>query len=298
MNVSGDFGRLLEPGLRRIYGLGYKEYPQEYPHIFNVENSKRSFEESYQMAGLPQVPVKPESVGISYEDAISGATHKLYHVTYGLGFKVSKELAEDDQYKKINRMPKMLSKSVRVTIETVAANILNRAFNSSYVGADGVELCSAVHPLLGGGTYQNEPSTAADLDMTSLEQALIDVQAYTDDRGHLAQTKARKLIIAPSNEWQAQRLLKSAMDPETANNAINPAKGIIPEGYTVNHYLTDPDAWFIKTDATDGLVFYWRRRPMFAKDNDFDGENAKFKTTYRMIVGWDDSRGIYGNPGA
>lgn len=293
-----NFAALLSPGLVRIYGDSYKEYPEQYSQFFNVESSTKAFEDSLSMSGLSLVPVKLEGKGIDYDSPIQGPTNRLTHVTYGKGFIVTREMFEDDLYKKIRNLPKALARSVRVTIETTAANVPNRAFSGSYLGADGKSLCATDHPLLGGGTFSNTLSTAADLDMTSLEQALIDVSALVDDRGLPIQARATKLIIPMQLEWQSKRLLKSVDDPETANRSINPAVGSLSEGYAVNHYLTDPDAWFLKTDVPNGLVFYWRRRPAFAEDNDFDSENGKWKTTYRMSVGWDDPRGIYGSPGA
>ena len=199
-------------------------------------------------------------------------------------------------YNKINALPTALARSGVHTVEITAANILNRAFNSTYTGADAKEMCATDHPLLDGGTLSNELTTSADLSMTSMEQALIDISNFTDDRGLQIPAKPRQLIVPPELEWTAQQLLKSEKDPESANNAINPAKGIMP--YTVNHFLTDTDAWFIQTDIPNGLVFYWRRRPSLTKDNDMDSDNAKFKSTMRFICGWDDPRQIFGSPGA
>ena len=295
---SSYFAELLEPGLRKIYGDKYKEYPEQYSGIFDVENSSKAFEETLNLSGFGLIAEKAQGSPITYDEPVKGPTHRITHLTYGKGFIITAEMYEDDQYKVMRALPGALARSVRVTIEQVAANILNRAFNSSYTGADSKELCATDHTLLGGGTYQNELTTAADLDMTSLEQALIDIGDMVDDRGLLIQAKAKKLILPPELEWQARRLLKSGMDPETANNSINPAQGSLPEGFVVNNYLTDPDAWFIKTDVPNGLIFYWRRKPSFTRDNDFDSENAKWKVTYRMSVGWDDPKGIFGSPGA
>jgi hypothetical protein len=197
-------------------------------------------------------------------------------------------------------MPKALARSVRQTVEYLAANHFNYAFTASaaYYGSDSKELCATDHPLVGGGTGRNELSTAADLDITSYEQALIDIQTFVDDASMKVAAKPRRMIIHPSNVFQAQMILKSSMLPDTANNNYNPAQGTMPGGYVVMHWLTDEDAWFIQTDVPNGMTWIWRRRPEFTKDNDFDSENAKFKTTFRASSGWSDWRGIFGSPGA
>ncbi|MCR4287102.1 MAG: Mu-like prophage major head subunit gpT family protein, partial [Deltaproteobacteria bacterium] len=291
----GNFGELIDPGLRKIYGDTYKDYPEEYSKIFSVESSKKAYEDTLSMTGFGLVPEKTEGTSISYDVAYQGYDHRLTHLTYGLGFIVTREMYEDDLYRKINSLPRALARSVRHTIEITAGNVLNRAFTSTYAGADGKELCATDHPLIAGGTLKNELTTAADLSMTSFEQALIDLADFTDDRGLLMAAKPKSLVIPSELSWTASQLLGSQKDPESANNAINPANGMVP--FSVNHYLTDPDAWFITTDVPNGLVFYWRRRPEFTKDNDFDSENAKWKTTFRMSVGWDDYRGLFASPG-
>jgi hypothetical protein len=294
---TSNFGELLEPGLRRIYGLAYAQYPEEYSQIFSVETSTRAFEESLSLSGFGLVPEKPQGSSVSYSTPKQNWVHRLTHTAYGLGYIVTREMFEDEQYRQINNFSRALARSVRYTIEAVAANVLNNAFDSSVAtGGDGLELCSTAHLLGGGGTYRNELSAPADLSSTSLEQALIDISNLVDDQGLNIQAKPVKLVVPPKLDWTAQKLLGSTLEPESANNAINPANGRMP--YTVNHFLTDPDAWFIITDVPNGLVFYWRRRPEFTRDNDFDTENAKFKTTFRFVAGWDDPRGIFGSPGA
>lgn len=293
---TGNFGELLEPGLALIYGESYKQFGEEYSKIFQIKNSNKTTEHTLSMTGFGLMPTKSQGAGVTYDDPIQGYKQSLTHVAYGLGFIVTLEMYEDDLYNKINALPTALARSGAHTVEVTAANVLNRAFNSSYTGADTLEMCSTVHTLVGGGTFQNELTTAADLSMTSLEQALIDISNFTDDRGLQIAARPKQLIVPPELEWTAQQLLKSEKDPESANNAINPAKGIMP--YTVNHFLTDTDAWFIQTDVPNGLVFYWRRRPALTKDNDHDSDNAKFKSTMRFIAGWDDPRGIFGSPGA
>ena len=297
---SSNFGSLRDPGLKLIWGLGFKDWPKEYSEFFREENSKRAYEDSLSMSAFGLFPTKAEGKGITYDDAIQGPTRRQTHITYGKGFIVTREMMEDDLYNQINKLPKALARSGVITIEQTAANVLNRAFNASYTGADGVSLCNASHVRVDGGGYSNTIAIAADLDLTSLEQALIDIAAFVDDRGILIQARPKKLVVPTALAWQCARILKSTDDPETANRSINPARGIIPQGFVVNHYLTDPDAWFITTDLndTEGLVCYWRRRPDFGVDNEFDSENRKYKSTFRVSFGWDDPRGIYGSPGA
>jgi phage major head subunit gpT-like protein len=291
-----NFSEALEPGIRMWYGNAYKQYPEQYSKIFDVKTSTKSSEYSHSMTGFGLVPEKAQGASITYQDTKQGYKNTLTNVAYGLGFTVTRELFDDDQYNIIMKLPKALARSVRHTVEILSANILNNAFDNTYTGADGKELCATDHPLLYGSTFQNEPTTASDLSATSLEQAYIDIGDYVDDRGLRIAAKSKLLVVPTELDWTARKLLGSSLDPESANNAINPANNMMP--HTVNNFLTDPDAWFIKTDVEDGLIFYWRRRPEFTKDNDFDSENAKFKTTFRCIMGWDDPRGIYGSPGA
>jgi phage major head subunit gpT-like protein len=292
------FSEALEPGINKWYGDAYNQYKEQYTQIFDVKTSRKSAEHSVSQTGFGLVPEKPEGQGVSYDDTAQLYKQTLTNVTYGLGFNVTRELVEDDLYNIIMKKPKSLARSVRHTVEILGANVLNNAFDgTNYAdGADGKELCATDHPLGYGGTEQNEPTTAVDLSATALEQADIDIAALTDDRGLLLAAQGKKLIIPPALKWTAEKLLKSKLDPDSANNAINPANELMP--FVVNNFLTDPDAWFIKTDVSESLVWYWRRRPEFTKDNDFDSENAKWKTTFRCIMGWDDWRGLYGSPGA
>lgn len=299
--TKNNFGELLYPGLKAIWGDNYNDYPEEYSKIFNVQTSKQSYEKTLSMTGFGLASTKAEGEGVTYDVAYQGYTGTITHVTYGLGFIVTSEMYEDDQYRKINALPKALARSVRHTIEQYAANYLNLAFagDTGYgTGPDGSALCSTSHTLVGGGTEQNTLTTDADLSMTSLEQACIDIGDIVDDRGLLSYIKKRKLVIPPELEWTVRQILESDKDPETNYNATNPAKGLFPEGYMVSHYITDADRWFILTDAPQSLVFYWRKRPEFTKDNDFDTDNSKFKTVFRLSCGWDDWRGIYGCAGA
>jgi hypothetical protein len=248
------------------------------------------------MTGFGVMPAKPDGQSVIYDDPIQGFKQSLTNVSYGLGCIITLEMYEDDLYDKINTIPKLLARSGNYRVEVASANVLNRAFNSSYTGADGICLCSTSHKRIDGGTVQNTLATAADLSMTSLEQSFIDISAYVDDRGILMKAIPKKLIVPPTLLWTAKQLMKSTKDPETANNAINPAEGMMP--IVLNHFLTDTDAWFVQTDVPNGALFYWRRRPAFTKDNDHDSDNAKFKATMRFVTGWDDYRNIYGSPGA
>ena len=291
-----NFGDLLAPGFRSIFMDKFGEYPAEWPSIFNKLSSQRQYEDDSSISGFGFVPEKEEGVGITYDDPIQGYDKRYTHKTYGLGFRVTKEMWEDDLYNKMNKMPKALGRSMRVTQETDMANVYNRAFNSSYTGGDGKELCATDHPLTGGGTEQNELTNAADFSDTSLEQALIDIQATLDDRSLVLALRPKKLLVAPSGEWNAIRVLRSSQDPDSGNNAINPAKGALPGGIVVNHYLTDTDAWFILCDDHEVNAFI-RRATSFDRTNDFDTEDAKFKTTSRWSNGFSDWRGIFGSPG-
>jgi hypothetical protein len=297
---STNFAELLEPGLRKLYGDEYNDWSVEWTSIFNVDNSTRAFEQDHSITGLGLAIVKNQGASVSYADPINGYTKTYTPITYGLGFQITRELWEDALYRNIKNMPKALARSVRQTMEVLAANHFNYAFTASaaYYGSDGKELCATDHPLIGGGTFRNELSTAADLDITSYEQMLIDIQTFVDDRGLKIAVRPRKLIIHPSNLFNAQMILKSSGLPDTANNNYNPAQGTMPGGFIPLHYLTDEDAWFVTTDVPNGLTWIWRRREEFTKDNDFDSENAKFKTTFRASSGWSDPRCIFGSPGA
>lgn len=298
MLTSAQFPRHLQVGIMLIYGLEYKEYPEEYSLVFDGMTSSKAYEEIDSMVGFGLVPTKDEGKSIEYDEAFAGFSKRYTHVEYGLGFNVTRPLWEDEQYGKIKKLPTALAKSVRQTVEILHANVLNNAFNSSYPCPDAKELCATDHPLKLGGTFANELATAADFDVTSLEAALIGIQNFVDDRGLKMFAQPRKLVIHPNDVFMAKQVLKSAQLPGTANNDINPAQDIIPEGYAALHWLTDSDAWWIKTDVANALISIWRRRPEFTRDNDWESENGKFKTTFRLIQGPGDPRGIYGSPGA
>lgn len=291
---SGNFADLLAPGFRSIFLDKFSQYPDQYPEVFNVLDSDRAYEDDSFVSGLGLAPIKRTGESITYSDPKQGFDKRYVHDTYGLGFIVTRELFEDDQYNKINRLPNSLARSMRATVETVAANVLNRAFNSSYTGADGKEMCATDHPLLGGGTQKNELSNASDLSATSFEQALIDISDTTDDEGLLLALQPKLLVVPSELDWTASKLLDSTLDPGSANNAVNPGKGRMP--YMVYNWLTDPDAWFILCEDHE-LNFFWRRRPSFTRDNDVDTENAKFKATMRFKPSWSIPWGIFGSPG-
>jgi len=293
---TGNFGNLINSEQKRIYGESYNEYPSEYDKFLEVRSSNKAYELSLSMSTFGQLAQKSEGGSVTYDTAYENWLHTLTNVTYGLGYTITRELAEDDQFNKINMYPKALKRSVMNTRETIGANILNNAFDNTYTGGDGLELCSTAHLLGGGGTYRNELASAADLSETSLNNANIDIQAFTDDRGKLIMARPKMLVVSPSLEWEARKLLRSVNEVGSANNDINPAKDYVP--YMVSHFMSDTDAWFIITDVPNGLVWYDRRKPEFTRDNDFDAENAKFKVTFRCVAGWDDPRGIYGSPGA
>lgn len=299
--TSGNFAKALWPGVKKWYAAAYGEHPLEWSQIFDQDSSGKAYEEDVQVSGLGLAPVKPQGSATSYDTMSQGFVQRYTHLTYSLGFIVTEEAKEDDQYDVVaKRGSKRLGFSMRQTQEVVAANVLNRAFNSAYAYGDGVELLSAAHPNTAGGTFANELSVAADLSEASIEQACIDIMRFTDDRGLRIRVMPRCLIVPPELAFDAERILKSTLQNDTANNAINAVRsmGLFPDGVVVNHYLTDQDAFFIKTDCPDGLKAYMRRAPEVRTDNDFDTENAKFKASFRASWGATDPRGIFGSPGA
>jgi len=299
--TTGSFAKALWPGINKWYGLKYNEYSPEWPEIFDKNTSNKAFEEEVGATGYGLAQVKTEGASITYDDMEQGFISRYTHITYALGFIITQEMFDDNLYSEIGlRRAQSLAFSIRQTKEVVAANVLNRAFSSSYTGGDGLELCSELHVNKSGGTWANELDTAADLSDTSLEQACIDIAGFTNDRGLTIKVLPKKLIIPPDLEFEAARILKSIQQPGTANNDINAIRvlGKIPQGYCVNHFLTDTDAFFIKTDAPEGLKLFQRKPMTFGTDNDFDTTNAKFKSSERYSVGWSDPRGIFGSPGA
>lgn len=299
--TTGSFAKALVPGVRKWYGLTYNEYMPIYPKIFAQETSRRAFEEEVGATSFGLFSQKNEGSSIVYDSMVQGYTKRYTHLTYAKGFIITREAFEDDQYPELVRYrSRNLAFAGRETKETIHANIFNRAFNSSYTGADGKELCATDHPYKSGGTFANELSTAADLSDAALESACISIAKWTNDADLHIQIKPLLLIIPPDLEAEAVRILKSTHEPGTGNNAVNyiNINGKIPQGYLVYPHLTDTDAWFLKTDCMDGLKTFTREKDRVGTDNDFDTENARFKMTMRFSTGWTDPMGLFGSPGA
>jgi hypothetical protein len=291
----------LEPGLNALFGMEYDRYDNEHTEIFDTESSDRAFEEEVMLSGFGQAPVKGEGSAISYDSAGEAYTARYTHETIALAFAITEEAVEDNLYDRLAaRYTRALARSMSNTKQVKAASVLNNAFSSTYKGGDGKELCALDHPTTGGGNFANEPAVAADLNETSLEQALIDIAAFIDERGLKIATRGLKLIVPPSLQFTAERILVSDLRVGTADNDVNAIKsmGLLPQGYRVNHFLTDPDAWFIKTDAPNGLKHFNRSPLKTAMEGDFETGNARYKARERYSFGWSDPRGIYGSPGA
>lgn len=298
--ASGNHPKEIFPGVKAFFGATYDEHPEEYGQIFDMETSDKLYEERVQHIGLGLAPLKAQGASISFEDTSQGYVSRITNVTYALGAMVTREAIEDGQYESIAmRLARYLAFSIRQTEENVAANILNRAFNSSYLGGDGLELCSALH-VTADGTQSNELAVSADLSEQSLEDLLIQIMQATDTKGMKISLIGQKLIVPSALTFEAARILESVNQSGTANNDINAMKamGMLPQGVAANHYLSDADAWFVKTNAPEGLICQNRRAVEFAKDNDFDTENAKMKASVRKGFGWADWRCLYGSPGA
>ena len=290
----------LEPGLNALFGLEYKRYENQHLEIYDVENSDRAFEEEVMLSGFANASVKPEGSGVVFDNAQETYTARYTHETIALAFAITEEAIEDNLYDRIaTRYTKALARSMANTKQVKAAAVLNNAFNTNFLGGDGVELCSAVHPTI-AGTYSNELGTSADLNETSLEQSLIDIAAFTDERGLKIAAKGMKLIIPSELQFTAERLMKSQGRVGTADNDINAigSMGMIPQGYVVNNYLTDTDAFFIKTDVPNGMKMFNRAPLKTAMEGDFDTGNVRYKARERYSFGFSDARGIFGSPGA
>ena len=290
----------LEPGLNALFGLEYKNYANEHSQIFDTENSDRAFEEEVMLSGFGNAGVKPEGSSVNYDAATETFKARYTHETLALAFSITEEAIEDNLYDRLaSRYTKALARSMANAKQVKAANVLNRGFNSSYTGGDGLELFSTAHVLV-SGTEQNELSTAADLNETSLEQAMIDIAALTDERGLKIAAQGSKMIVPSALQFTAERLLKSVGRTGTADNDISAvvSMNVIPQGYVVNHYLTDTDAWFIKTDVPNGLKHFVRAPIKTAMEGDFDTGNVRYKARERYSFAWSDWRGIFGSPGA
>jgi hypothetical protein len=291
----------LLPGLNALFGMEYKRYGEEHKEIYETETSERSFEEETKLAGFSAAPVKPEGQAIAYDNAQEAWTARYNHETIAMGFSITEEAMEDNLYDSLSgRYTKALARAMAYTKQVKAAAILNQGFNAGVTYGDGVSLFSTAHPLISGGTNSNRPTVGADLNETSLENAVIQIAAWTDERGLLIAAKPRKLIVPPSLQFVATRLLETELRVATADNDINALKnnGSIPEGYTINHWLTDTNAWFLTTDVPNGLKHFIRTPMSTSMDGDFDTGNARYKARERYSFGVSDPLGIFGSPGA
>ena len=287
----------LEPGLNALFGLEYKNYANEHAEIFDTETSDRAFEEEVMLSGFANAAVKPEGQGVTFDDAQETFTARYTNETIALAFAITEEAIEDNLYDRLaSRYTKALARSMANTKQVKAAAVLNNAFDANFAGGDGVELCSTVHPTL-AGTFSNELTVASDLNETSLEQALIDVAAFTDERGLTIAAQGTKLIIPSALQFTADRLMNSAGRVGTADNDINAVRnmGMVPQGYTVNHYLTSNKKWFLKTDVPNGLKHFVRAPIKTSMEGDFDTGNVRYKARERYVFGFSDPRGIFGS---
>jgi len=297
---SGSFAKALWPGVNAWYGKAYDEYPVEFKELFDEFKSSKAFEEDVGISSFGLAVQKGEGAPISYDSERQAFITRYQHLVFALGFIITREIYEDDQYDVVGqRKAQGLAFSMRQTKEVTGANVYNRAFNSGYTGGDGVSLINSAHPNIKGGTWSNQIATAADLSEASLEQACIDIAGFTNDAGLLIAVRPETLIIPRQLIFEAKRILGTEGRVGTDNNDLNAIKtlGLIPKVVT-NHFLTDTDAWFIRTNIQHGMKYFERRADSFDMDNDFDTENAKFKATARYSFGWTDPRGLYGSAGA
>lgn len=292
----------LEPGLNALFGLEYKRYENEHEEIFSIETSDRAFEEEVMLTGFGQAPVKTEGAGVQYDTALESFTARYTHETIAMAFALTEEAVEDNLYDRLSgRYTKAMARSMSFTKQVKAASVLNNGFTGgNYAGGDGVALFSTAHPTALSSNFANTPAVPADLNETSLEQGLIDIAGFIDERGLKVALTGRKMIVPKELQFTAERLMKSTLRTGTADNDVNAIKsmGMIPEGYAVNHYLTDVNAWFIITDAPNGLKMFQRSPIKTAFEGDFDTGNVRYKARERYSFGWSDPRGAYGSPGA
>jgi len=291
----------LLPGLNALFGLEYAKYGEEHKEVYETESSERSFEEETKLSGFSAAPVKNEGSAIQYDNAQEAWTARYTHETIAMGFAITEEAVEDNLYDSLSsRYTKALARGMAYTKQVKAAYVLNNAFTGGPTYGDGVVLCSTAHPLVSGGTNSNRPTTGADLNETSLENAVIQIAAWTDERGLLIAAKPRKLIIPPALQFVATRLLETELRVGTTDNDINALKnnGSIADGYTVNHYLTDTNAWFLTTDVPNGLKHFVRTPMSTGMDGDFDTGNVRYKARERYSFGVSDPLGIFGSPGS
>lgn len=291
----------LLPGLNALFGLEYARYGEEHKEIYETETSERSFEEETKLSGFSAAPVKNEGSAIAYDNAQEAWTTRYNHETIALGFSITEEAVEDNLYDSLSaRYTKGLARAMAYTKQVKAAAVINNGFSAGYVGGDGVSLFSTAHPLVSGGTNSNRPTVGADLNETSLEAAVIQIAAWTDERGLLIAAKPKKLIVPPALQFVATRLLETSLRVGTTDNDINALKnnGSIPEGYTINHFLTDSNGWYLTTDVPNGMKHFVRTPLQNGMDGDFDTGNVRYKSRERYSFGWSDPLGIYGSPGS
>ena len=290
----------LEPGLNALFGMEYARYEDETKEVFETESSDRAFEEEVLITGFGNAPVKREGDGVEFDTAYEGYTARYTHETIALAFALTEEAVEDNLYDRLGaRYTKALARSMAHTKQVKGANVLNNAFSSSYTGGDGLSLVNSAHTLAGGGTFSNTPSTQVDLNETSLEDSLITISTFVDDRNLTLALQGLKLVVPPQLQFIADRLLETPGRVGTADNDINALRnmGMISDGYAVNHFLTDTDAWFVLTDCPDGMK-HFERTPMSTNmEGDFDTGNVRFKARERYSFGWSNPRGIYGSSG-
>jgi len=289
----------LEPGLNALFGLEYKRYENEHEEIFDKETSERAFEEEVMLSGFGNASVKAEGSGVSYDTAQETFTARYTHNTIALAFAITEEAIEDNLYDRLaSRYTKALARSMANTKQITAANVINNGFSSTYPGGDGVALFSTAHPTI-AGTFQNTLTTQADLNETSLEQALIDIANLTDERGLKIAAQGEKLIIPTALQFTADRLMKSAGRVGTSDNDINAIRnmGMVPQGYVVNHFITDTNSWYVKTDVPNGMKYFERSPIRTSMEGDFETGNVRYKARERYSFGWSDPRGIYGSAG-
>jgi hypothetical protein len=291
----------LLPGLNALFGLEYARYGEEHKEIYDTETSERSFEEETKLSGFSAAPVKNEGSAIAYDNGQEAWTARYNHETIAQGFSLTEEAIEDNLYDSLSaRYTKALARSMSYTKQVKAAAVLNNGFTTGYNGGDGVPLFSASHPLVSGGTNSNVPSTASDLNETSLEAAVIQIAAWTDERGLLIAAKPKKLVVPPALQFVATRLLETELRVGTNDNDINAIKnnGSVAEGYTINHFLTDTNAWFLTTDVPNGMKHFVRIPLQNSMDGDFDTGNVRYKSRERYSFGWSDPLGMFGSAGA
>jgi len=291
----------LLPGLNALFGLEYARYGEEHKELYEVETSERSFEEETKLSGFSAAPVKNEGSAIAYDNAQEAWTTRYNHETIALGFSITEEAVEDNLYDSLSaRYTKGLARAMAYTKQVKGAAVINNGFSSAYLGGDGQSLFSTAHPLVNGGTNSNRPTVGADLNETSLEAAVIQIAAWTDERGLLIAAKPKKMIVPPSLQFVATRLLETSLRVGTTDNDINAIKnnGSIPEGYAINHFLTDTNGWYLTTDVPNGLKHFVRSPLSNSMDGDFDTGNVRYKSRERYSFGWSDPLGVFGSPGS